>query len=330
MGASTLTLTQASTFTGGATVGGGALEVSADAQLGAAGASGLAPVTVARDYGPAGSTSYPAVLRVTGSYATNRPVIAGDGTIENAQDVTMGAVTGSGLLVKDGAGKLTVPSIVGGGLSVGDGTLELAAGGGTSKLSSFGYALGKLDVTNNKIVFSGPAASSVRGWLQAGGVVSATAQADGTGTTGVGYLTVGTTELDVTTWGGLPVSAGDVVTKLTYTGDINLDGKVNADDFALMDRGLAKGLAAGSAAWVDGDVNYDGIVDAGDFLLADKAYARNGGVLSPEFLAERDARFGDAYVSQLVAAVPEPAVGGLVAAAGAAMSLGGRRRRRTK
>lgn len=325
-GSALLTLTQPGTFTGGVNVAGGTLQISADEQLGAAGPNGLAPVTVASSDTPASTTT----LRIAGSYVTNRPVIAGDGVIENASDVTLGAVSGSGLLVKNGAGKLTVPSIVGGGLSVGDGSVQLAAGGGTSRLASFGYAIGKLDVTDNRVIFSGPAAGSVRGWLASGGIVSATAQADSTGTTGVGYLTVGTTELDVATWGGLGVSAGDVVTKLTYTGDINLDGKVNADDFTLMDRGLAKGLAAGTVAWVDGDVNYDGAVTSGDFLLADKAFARNGGVLSAEFLAGRDARFGDAYVSELVAAVPEPTVGGLAAVVGAAMSLGGRRGRRAK
>jgi autotransporter-associated beta strand protein len=185
MGPATLTLTKESTFTGGVNVGGGVLEVGTDGQLG----SGAAAVTVATDYAP--TTPVPAMLRVTGSFVSNRPVVAGDGTIENAHGVTFGAVTGSGSLVKAGAGRLTVPSIVGGGLSVGEGTVELAAGGGTSGLVSFGYGTGKLDVTDNRVVFGGPAVESVRGWRAGGGVVSSVAQADLTGLTAIGYLAVG-------------------------------------------------------------------------------------------------------------------------------------------
>jgi autotransporter-associated beta strand protein len=88
----------------------------------------------------------------------------------------------------------------------------------------------------------------------------------------------------------------------TWYGDANLDGKVNADDYALTDRGMARG----GTKWVSGDFNYDGVVNGDDYLLLDTSFVQSGGALSPDLLASRAARFGDAYVSQLIAAVPEP------------------------
>jgi hypothetical protein len=59
---------------------------------------------------------------------------------------------------------------------------------------------------------------------------------------------------------------------------------------------------------VTGDFDEDGVLGVGDYLLIDKSYligqgpAFNAGSL----LARREAQFGDAYVSQLIASVPEP------------------------
>jgi hypothetical protein len=93
-----------------------------------------------------------------------------------------------------------------------------------------------------------------------------------------------------------------------------------------MDKGLAANLAAGVAVWGDGDVNYDGAVTSADFMLADRAYAAGGNALSAALLGLREGQFGSGYVSELVAAVPEPATVGVLAVAGAAFSL--RRRRK--
>ncbi|HZZ42480.1 MAG TPA: dockerin type I domain-containing protein [Tepidisphaeraceae bacterium] len=92
-------------------------------------------------------------------------------------------------------------------------------------------------------------------------------------------------------------------------GDANGDGVVNADDYALIDRGFA-GQRVG---WSNGDFNSDGLVDANDYLIIDTAYAQLH-PMTPDFLASREAEFGEGYVSQLLAAVPEPtslAVAGL-------------------
>jgi hypothetical protein len=108
------------------------------------------------------------------------------------------------------------------------------------------------------------------------------------------------------------VDATSLLVEYTWYGDANLDGRVDGDDYALMDRGLARGLSG----WVNGDFNYDGVVDAGDFLLADASYAAGGGVLSAGFLAEREAEFGARYVRELLAVVPEPGGVGVLVAVG--------------
>lgn len=116
-------------------------------------------------------------------------------------------------------------------------------------------------------------------------------------------------------------SAKQFTIAYTWYGDANLDGVVNADDYALLDRGAAAGLSG----WQNGDFDYSGTVDSNDYMLIDTSYGMSTGVLSPQLLTEREAQFGSAYVAALTAAVPEPASVGLL---GAGLMLAGRRRRR--
>jgi hypothetical protein len=199
--------------------------------------------------------------------------------------------------------------------------VRLEPGAGTSKLGTLTVAPGCLfDAADNRLVLTGVSPSGVAGLLSTGrfdatagevqgltGIASSAAADDLTESTTVGYATAA--QLGVTTWGSVVgLSATDVLTKYTYYGDLNLDGKLDADDYARIDRSLAKGVAAaGSAVWIDGDVNYDRAVDAADYLLMDRAYALHGGALSPALLAERETRFGRQYVTYLLTSVPEPA-----------------------
>lgn len=126
----------------------------------------------------------------------------------------------------------------------------------------------------------------------------------------------------LTAFQGVPVGDASVLLKYTLYGDANLDGKLNADDYALLDRGFARHLTG----WLNGDFNYDGVVDQCDYLLIDRAYAlTEGGSLAPGFLDEREAEFGLDYVNELTLSVPEPA-GVLPALALAVLS----RRRRSR
>lgn len=117
---------------------------------------------------------------------------------------------------------------------------------------------------------------------------------------------------------------------LTLPGDANSNGKIDADDYAILDRGFARynagAIAASDAGWTDGDFNGDGVVDAADYFLIDTTFAQNGGTFSPDVLAARGAAFGDAYVANLLAAVPEPS--SLLAACGLGLLPLGRRRGR--
>jgi hypothetical protein len=102
-------------------------------------------------------------------------------------------------------------------------------------------------------------------------------------------------------------------------GDANEDGKINADDYALIDRGLRRHLTG----WNNGDFNGDNTVSTADYLIIDAQLAKQVG-LNPDFLASREVAFGPDYAAALVAAVPEPASLTLAAAG----LLGLRRRRK--
>jgi hypothetical protein len=97
--------------------------------------------------------------------------------------------------------------------------------------------------------------------------------------------------------------------RLTLKGDANLDGAVDAADYALLDRGYT--VQPASPHWFDGDFNYDGAVNDQDYLLLDRSYLLTqspAAPLAPAFLTLRETQFGPSYVAQLIISVPEPAL----------------------
>ncbi|HZZ43509.1 MAG TPA: dockerin type I domain-containing protein [Tepidisphaeraceae bacterium] len=178
---------------------------------------------------------------------------------------------------------------------------------------------GVVDLDNNPLILdytSTSPLSAVRGYLHDGLMTSASATNDAQHRTGLAYVEasklLGISGAQTALWYGETVDATTVLVKYTWLGDANLDGKINADDFAMIDRGFAKHMAAGTAYWSDGDFNYDGVVNSADYMIIDRDFALQSGALSPAFLAEREAQFGDAYVSQLLTSIPEPSMVGLV------------------
>jgi hypothetical protein len=76
-----------------------------------------------------------------------------------------------------------------------------------------------------------------------------------------------------TTFSGQSVGANDILVKYTWYGDANLDGIVNAADYALLSIGFNSQLTG----WHNGDFNNDGVINAADFALIDNTYNFFGG-----------------------------------------------------
>lgn len=68
-------------------------------------------------------------------------------------------------------------------------------------------------------------------------------------------------------------------------GDANYDGKVDADDYFLTDKGFLLSLTG----WGNGDFNGDGKVDADDYFIIDKAFLTQGATPALEIQADPSA-----------------------------------------
>lgn len=214
-------------------------------------------------------------------------------------------------------------------LAIGDGGTFVQQAGGWSTLLTRSLTItgtGRLDVGDDKLIVDYDGAENtpvdvIREYIRDGRIVSSVAQADPQGRKGVAYAEA--SQLGVTSWGGLFIDPMSVVAMMTWYGDANFDGKVDGDDYALLDRGYARGLTG----WINGDFNYDNVIDAADYLAIDRVVAQQSGTLSPALLALREQQFGSAYVSELITAVPEPVSVGLLMLAA---PLASRRRRRQR
>ncbi|HEV8291200.1 MAG TPA: PEP-CTERM sorting domain-containing protein, partial [Tepidisphaeraceae bacterium] len=79
----------------------------------------------------------------------------------------------------------------------------------------------------------------------------------------------------------------------------NLNGKIDSDDFFLIDRGFSSGI--GSNQYYSGDIDYNGVINADDYAYIDRAFAMQA-------IAASDTPATLAGIS----AVPEPTTVGLL------------------
>jgi hypothetical protein len=95
----------------------------------------------------------------------------------------------------------------------------------------------------------------------------------------------------------------------TWTGDADLSGTIDGDDYFQID----SGYVAHDTGYARGDFNFDGKINADDYFIIDKSYAKRLGMLGAAPLAG-------------LTVVPEPGSGcAMIAAACAGLML--RRRR---
>jgi hypothetical protein len=225
-------------------------------------------------------------------------------------DLYLGLVSGSSGSYHLSAGTLTlIGSLhVGGDILYPGGAATFSQTGGTASIngsvyifpgSSFSLSYpAKLTLASNPLIWNYSASSPIdtlRSYLHLALLTSSSL----TPTTALAYSDDGSS----------------VITQIALLGDANLDGKLNAGDYALLDRSFNKHLP--DPHWTDGDFNYDGVVDQNDYLLIDRALYQAQG-FSPGFLSQRESQFGPTYVTELLTSLPEPS---LFAACGLALPL---------
>jgi hypothetical protein len=203
-------------------------------------------------------------------------------------------------LTKIGGGTATVTNVRTGtaGLAVDAGTLRTApnaTAAGASKMATL--AIGpsaRLDLTNNKLVtdtsvgtFSGGAYNGVHGevqrayhsgaWDQPGLMTSMPEAGPTIGTTTIGVATAEQilflAPTATGTWAGQSVNASTTLAMYTYAGDLNFDGRVDAQDYGIIDNWVQ---FPGTSGYANGDINYDGVIDAADYGIIDNTIQLQG------------------------------------------------------
>jgi hypothetical protein len=180
---------------------------------------------------------------------------------------------------------------------------------------------GKMDLRDNDLIVQSDAAGrlatlshttnliktgrAAAGNLWSGdGVTSSTAAADASGITGlaVALNDAGNGTPLLSTFDGVAVDTNSILVKFTYTGDADLNGRVNIDDYLRIDRGIANGLSG----YANGDFDYNGVITADDFMLIDRAFLAQGATLSA------DARKASGGTLVNGVATPEPEIWGIL------------------
>jgi hypothetical protein len=187
----------------------------------------------------------------------------------NPNNWSVGALPGTATNVTiNGSSVIAGSAINIAGLSINGGSFQLAAGSGTSSVSSLTITNGgKLDLANNRLFIDYGASdpiSTIASYIKSGynngvwngpGIISTTAQTPTNGHFyGVGYADGAD--------GIVPgLANGQIELKYALNGDATLQGLVNGTDFNI----LAANFNHNITGWDQGDFNYDGLVNAADF-----------------------------------------------------------------
>ena len=139
---------------------------------------------------------------------------------------------------------------------------------GLSILSTLSVApAGALDLTNNDLVVNQGNFSTIRA-LVLSGVGTSTGITSSTSNGSQVLALFDNALVGANNWLGVPISATAIVGKYTYFGDMNLDGQVTGDDYAVVDANLNMTPLAGFA-WMAGDANLDGTITGDDYTVID-------------------------------------------------------------
>jgi hypothetical protein len=189
----------------------------------------------------------------------------------------------SGYLISSAAVLLNLKGLVElDGLDLGGNGVVFA--GGASRLVVKQLEIrGLLNLNDNSMVFRTPPGQSAEilaklseqvslarrptgSWTGQNGITSSSAASDQTRTKG---LVVVANNAGVR--GFEQFAPGDVIVAFTWNGDVNLDQRVDIDDFLAIDRGFLAG-ATGPGIYNRGDFNFDSQINMDDYNLIDNAF----------------------------------------------------------
>ena len=168
------------------------------------------------------------------------------------------------------------------------------------------YDSGDLDINDNAIVVDYSGATPMGGWDEAqhlytgiigrvysghddhswqGQGIKSSVAAQNSVAFGIGvaeasdvlYLQPGETA----TFAGETIDATTILIRFGFSGDTDMNGEVNGDDYFRADSSITAGLNGFS----NGDINFDGIVDAGDFAELSESCVFAAGRTIDDFLA---------------------------------------------
>jgi hypothetical protein len=248
------------------------------------------------------------------------PVLNGGGgnniiTINNS-NYTAGADNLAGN--NDGAGNPTLNVIASGttaitanssqhlkSLALNDTSKLTLSPGGSKLLRTKGLTIGAgaaLDVGDGDVILQSTAGSKMADWntlmnlVRTGrnggrwnglGIRSASAAGIASHATAVGIVLNdnGSGATLLSNFNGEAVDANTVLLKYTYYGDRDLDGDIDADDYAGMDTGFANRANPNSLVfphqpWRDGDPNLTNSINSDDYFAIDNAFSNQPTVLS--------------------------------------------------
>ncbi|HYO09301.1 MAG TPA: hypothetical protein VER17_10045, partial [Tepidisphaeraceae bacterium] len=311
--------------------------------------TGTAAYTIGASAGGSVNFSGSSAINVlaAGNHTIAAPVNLSDNllaSVRSGSTLTVSGDLSSGgfSLTKAGAGTLQLRNARVDELNVSGGRVNILPNGsttGVSKVKSLAVngPVASLDLVNNDLIIDYTGASplgtldgstytgvtgsiqsgrNAGAWNGAGILASQAAAANPAVPTTLGVAeaakVLGLSGSQTAMWRGQIVDATSLLLKYTYAGDADLNGKINGDDYFLIDSHVAAAAAAGNVSYYHGDFNYDGKINGDDYFLID---SNVGGQGTPMAEGVFDA---SPAVGEAVASVPEPAsLAGAVAVAAA-------------